>query len=397
MQIHTPPYFINSQDVILPQQGELIPWSLRKFNIAKLHEKGLTGSGIKVAIMDTGIDKSLLDFHIEQYRDFTGTGLEDRAGHGTHVAGTVAATYNKKYTIGVSPGVSLYIYKVMDNGSGSISFLVDALDQAIADGVDVINMSLGLAADVPALKDACRRAYEAGIIIVAAAGNTGKVQNFYPASYDKYCLAVGATTDNNQVTDFSTKGHQIDVSAPGSKILSTFPLKMSEGRGLAVLSGTSMAAPFTTGVFCLILEYVTKILGTPKSLSEKIARRDRVYSLILETCLDIEDSGYDIESGRGIVDAVPAYKYAQAWSKTINEDEEVKSNQLLVAYLHTKESDGKVTTKIHKVGNLDIEKQITIDENFEIFKEPKKVNLSQFTTLKHLISNILWTSSKDKS
>ncbi|RLL89266.1 peptidase S8, partial [Mesotoga sp. HF07.pep.5.2.highcov] len=216
-----------------------------------------TGDGVKVAILDTGIDPSHPDLagRVSQGVDFTETGSSfDDNGHGTHVSGTVAAIYsNNSGVYGVAPSASLYAVKVLDStGSGYLDWIIAGIEWAIANEIDVINMSLGTPSDVQPLEDACNAAYKADILIVAAAGNSGNKPGNrdtveYPGGYASV-IAVAASDSNDLRASFSSTGPDVELIAPGVSILSSIP-----GDGYAYYSGTSMASPHVAGVAALVL------------------------------------------------------------------------------------------------------------------------------------------------
>ncbi|WP_367362673.1 S8 family peptidase [Mesotoga sp.] len=216
-----------------------------------------TGVGVKVAILDTGIDPSHPDLagRVAQGIDFTGIGSSfDDNGHGTHVSGTVAAIYsNNSGVYGVAPSASLYAVKVLDStGSGYLDWIIAGIQWAIVSDIDIINMSLGTPSDVQSLEDACNAAFADGILIVAAAGNSGNKPGNrdtveYPGGYASV-IAAAASDSNDLRVSFSSTGPDVELIAPGVSILSSIP-----GDGYAYYSGTSMASPHVAGVAALVL------------------------------------------------------------------------------------------------------------------------------------------------
>ncbi|MGV8106115.1 MAG: S8 family peptidase [Mesotoga sp.] len=216
-----------------------------------------TGFGVKVAILDTGIDGTHLDLagRVAGGKDCTGIGsYSDDNGHGTHVSGTVAAIYsNNSGVYGVAPSASLYAVKVLDStGSGYLDWIIAGIQWAIDNDIDIINMSLGTTSDAQPLEDACNAAYEAGILIVAAAGNSGNKPGNrdtveYPGGYASV-IAVAASDSNDARATFSSTGPDVELIAPGVSILSTIL-----GDAYAYYSGTSMASPHVAGVAALVL------------------------------------------------------------------------------------------------------------------------------------------------
>ncbi len=191
-----------------------------------------SGQGIRVAVLDTGIDQGHEDIPTLS-GGYNSTGDEsywgtDINGHGTHVAGIISAQNNAIGVLGVSPAVDLYAVKVLDNsGSGSISTIMDGIQWAIENDIDIINMSLGTYEYSNALELLCNAAYDSGILLIAAAGNSGTSSGTeaninYPALFDSV-MAVTASDQMNSRAYFSSTGIQAEVMAPGVNILSTIP------------------------------------------------------------------------------------------------------------------------------------------------------------------------------
>ncbi|MDO8725848.1 MAG: S8 family peptidase, partial [Candidatus Methanoperedens sp.] len=216
----------------------------------------------------------------------------DKYGHGTHVAGIVAAVGNNNIgVIGVAPEASLYAVKVLNNaGSGYTSDVIQGIQWA-ADNAQIASMSFGSSSYNQAEKDAVDAARAKGLILVAAAGNSGDGNPLtdnvgYPARYANV-IAVAATNSNDAVASFSSDGLEVDVSAPGVSILSTY-----KGSSYASASGTSMAAPHVTGTVALML----KAGVLPNDIQSKLQT----------TALDINSLGFDVFSGYGRIDAFTA-------------------------------------------------------------------------------------------
>ena len=173
---------------------------------------------------------------------------QDGIGHGTHVAGIAAATTNNGQGIaGVCPNCRIMPVRVMDNsGAGTYANIAAGITYAAQKGARIINLSLGGTAYSQVLHDAVTNASLVSVI-VAAAGNNNDQILFYPAAYDDAVIAVGATDANDQRATFSNYGSWVDLMAPGVSIWSTW-----YGGGYTALSGTSMAAPFASGVAGLV-------------------------------------------------------------------------------------------------------------------------------------------------
>jgi thermitase len=231
---------------------------------------GTNVGGTKVAILDTGVANVHDDIapQVVGYANFVSADTkedpkanpEDKYGHGTHVAGIVAAKANNKIGVaGVCPDCSILDVKVLnDAGAGSSSVIANGISWAASNGAKVINMSLGQRVSSRTLEAAVNDAWNKGVVIVAAAGNAGTQAKIYPGAYPNV-IAVAATDNNDAKASFSTYGKWVDVAAPGVNVYSTFPnhpfvLGTQNGRsmGYDIASGTSMASPVVAGVAALV-------------------------------------------------------------------------------------------------------------------------------------------------
>jgi len=218
---------------------------------------------ILIAILDSGIDQDHPDFigKIEANEDFTGSGtVDDTYGHGTHVAGIAAANTNNSLGVsGIGYQSRLLNGKVLnDEGYGAYTWIAEGIIWATDNGAKVINLSLGGSRKSITLEDAVNYAWTSGVVVVAAAGNSGNTRKLYPAYYPN-CISVAATDNNDVKASFSTYGSWVDVAAPGENIYSTFPnhtfyLQTVYGRSLEYDfgNGTSMSSPFVAGIAALV-------------------------------------------------------------------------------------------------------------------------------------------------
>lgn len=236
----------------LVEAGERIDWSHQLLSIPRIWRK-TAGLGIKVAILDTGIDTDHPDLKLAIYdkKDFTGDGLNDLSGHGTHCAGVVGARFNGSGCIGIAPEAELAVGKVLGNdGSGSFDQIADGVDWAVEIGADIISMSLGGPGSDRRLFTSIHNALAKGKVVVCAAGNSGSIFSNnvgYPGRYGGV-ITIAAHDRNGMPSGFSSRGGEIDFCAPGQNIYSTY-----KNGSYASLSGTSMATPFVSGICALVM------------------------------------------------------------------------------------------------------------------------------------------------
>ncbi|MCM2303413.1 MAG: S8 family peptidase [Elusimicrobia bacterium] len=253
------------------------------------------GKGVKVAVIDTGIDAGHPELSGKVdggYSAITKTenpaDYQDDNGHGSHVAGTIAAKKDGKGVVGVAPQARLYAVKVLDaDGSGNLSDVIDGIVWAAKNKMDVANMSLGAPVDSEAMKRAVRFARGSGVVIVAAAGNSGGSVGF-PGAYED-TIAVAASDSNDKLAGFSSRGPEVDFIAPGVDVLSA---KM--GGGFASYSGTSMAAPHVAGLAALAVSQGYVGLNGP----------DGVFAQLKKAASTLPTEGMTVEmQGAGMIDA----------------------------------------------------------------------------------------------
>jgi thermitase len=223
--------------------------------------KVTTGSGIKVAVLDSGVatDNPDINPKVVLRANFSSSATnEDNYGHGTHVAGIVAASHNTVGVAGVCPGCTILAGKVLnDSGVGSSSTLANGINWAAGNGAKVINMSIGVRAS-RTLETAVNNAWSKGVVLVAAAGNGGNQTKIYPGAYPNV-IAVAATDNSDAKASFSTYGASwVDVAAPGVNVYSTFPnhkfvlgTQNNRSFGYDVGNGTSMSSPIVAATAAL--------------------------------------------------------------------------------------------------------------------------------------------------
>lgn len=270
-------------------------WGLSKLDFKEINSLN-SGSGVIVAVVDTGVDGGHPDLQgtlLQGYDayDSSSLGLVDPNGHGTHVAGIIAATYNNGLNgAGIAPNVKIMPVRVLDKtGYGDDSEVAKGILWAVANGAHVINLSLGGTDRDPLLEDAVNFAKSNGVAVVAAAGNDGMSTSAvsYPAAHES-TIAVAATTSLDTRAPFSTIGDYVDIAAPGMGILSLW----GKG-GESNQSGTSMSTPFVAGTIALVM-------------SHKKVNPLQAAEIVLKTATDIESPGKDSATGLGLVDPLAA-------------------------------------------------------------------------------------------
>jgi subtilisin len=290
--VHLPPYRVSFPSVPL---SDGVDWALSAYGIPSLW-KDAHGDGVTVAVVDSGIAKHPA-LEVQDFRNFSADeDVFDSLGHGTHVAGTIAARSGPAK--GIAPGCTLLSLKVLGHsGMGSQQAVSEAVLYAAEVKADIICMSLGAARPDDRVHSAVRAAEKAGSIVVCAAGNDGGAVN-YPAAFPE-TIAVGAVDKNGMACDFSSRGKEIVVAAPGQDITSTWL-----ANGYATISGTSMAAPFVVGVLALWL-------SARKKDGKKVTHQE-VVSALQETCRDVGATGRDPIYGWGLLDPHALVNYALA-------------------------------------------------------------------------------------
>lgn len=241
-------------DAVVSSLSETQDWGLLYTGVPEA-QKHTKGEEIIVGILDTGgpdhVD--LNENALSPVNCSTSPDAYDHQGHGTHVAGIIAAVENGVGIIGVAPKAKVVGIKVLgEGGVGTYDQIINGVNKAVELKVDIINMSLGSPLEPPQLlHDAIKRAYDAGIIVVAAAGNDSGAVN-YPARYEEV-IAVAAIDQQGNLARFSSRGDQVSVVAPGVSIYSTYL-----NNQYVVLNGTSQASPLIAGICALLISWVKK-------------------------------------------------------------------------------------------------------------------------------------------
>jgi subtilisin family serine protease len=269
-------------------QGETFPYHLHQLGVVEKWniDTTATGKGIKIGIVDTGVDIDHEDLpQIKGGVSFVSNEptYDDGHGHGTWCAGDVVAIKgNAKGVAGVAYEADLYAIKVLSaSGSGSMLGVVKAIDWAIDNGIDILSMSLGSRIGHSEVEKAVKRATAAGMLIVAAAGNDSDDDISYPAAYPDV-IAVGSLSKDDKRSYFSNTGIGLDVTSYGQSIFGLW-----KDNGYVAISGTSMATPNVAGLLAAYMSKHGKLNPA------------QAMALIEKWAVDLGDKGYDLTFGHG--------------------------------------------------------------------------------------------------
>lgn len=275
----------------------LTQWGPRRIDAESAWNTAL-GTGVKIAIIDTGVDLDHPDLaaKLDTANDYDfvngDTVAQDDNGHGSHCAGIAAAvTNNGTGVAGMAPDATILPVKTLDSaGNGSSAVLAAGIRYAVDRGADVVSMSLGGGSPSQAMQEAVAYAHAHGVVVVAATGNTNSAV-FYPAAYPEV-IAVGATDVLDARASYSNKGPEIDVVAPGGTSANGIISAVIDGYG--VKHGTSMATPHVAGVAALMLSEDST--ATPAEITQALTRTSR----------DLGVPGHDVLTGYGLINAAYA-------------------------------------------------------------------------------------------
>jgi len=274
--------------------ADSLPKGIKLTGGEKLRSRGLTGEGVRVAVIDSGVDETHPGFNnrvLKQMWFRAGTDLAED-DHGTHVAGTINM---------MAPDAEIYDYRVFgaEGGFTVDEAIVASIYEAVLDKCDVINMSLGGRWPSSNIRTAILYAHKNGVVVVCAAGNEGDGnpltnERSFPALWDEVIsIAAVAKEDDLPIIYFSNTNPQVDFAGIGVDVLSYKP-----GGGYHIMSGTSMACPHVAGLIAAILS------GKP-DIGKKKRRKNQLSDLLKdEYLIDIGDKGKDVESGHGFLTAL---------------------------------------------------------------------------------------------
>ncbi len=258
--------------------GPRTPWGILNVKAMEAWELSNQGEGARVVVLDTGIDINhpALKNQIEETKDFVenGNSVEDKVGHGTHVAGTVAAALGADGFTGVAPKAKVLAGRVCSEAGCSSFAVVSGINWAIEKKADIINLSLGSDFGSFAEKSAVEKAEKAGVTVIAASGNDGKPSVGFPAGYPSV-LAVGAIDVKNAKADFSQWGKELDIVAPGVEVISAVPMGTGCEPVVSVVQAQNQnlnASCFTGSAYLsapVTKELVFVGLGKPEDFTDK--------------------------------------------------------------------------------------------------------------------------------
>ncbi|WP_458796764.1 S8 family peptidase [Terribacillus saccharophilus] len=357
-------------------------WNLKPIQASLAWNEGLTGKGVKIAVIDSGIYphedlKIAGGYSAVSYT----SSYKDDEGHGTHVAGIIGAKHNRYGTDGVAPDAQLYAVKALDNvGQGNLSDLLEGIDWAISNNMNIINMSMGTAYKSMALQDAVDKAYRNGILLVAASGNEGAGRPLdYPAAFDKV-IAVSASDSQNNIASFSSVGSKVELSAPGADITSTYL-----GTYYAMMSGTSQATPHVTAMLALLKQQY------PNETNDQLRTRLQRYSKDLgqkgrDSLFGYGLVQYQSEKDKGYQPALEAVELAEKTSNQGNYD----TAQKLVAALSNNKDKQNLQKRLDKV-----KQALTLQETKDkVTKAEKSKNKADIDAAQSAINKV--TDSTEK-
>lgn len=278
-------------------------WGMQAVGMETAWDQGLTGKGVTVGIIDTGVHATHPDLigsnMVSGYNYLDNNrSTDDSEGHGTFVAGIIGAKKNNHIDIaGMAPEATIVTMKCFDGNKSIVGDAVKAIRACVDDyHCNVINMSFGATEDVDILHQAVQYAAGKGVIIVASAGNEGTRTLYYPAAYNE-TIGVGAVDANKRVASFSQQNNSVFVVAPGSSVVSLG----ADNNSVKTGSGTSFAAPFVSGLAVLLKQmYPNMTLADFKNI-------------LIASSQDLGVGGYDIAYGNGLINVPEAITQAKIY------------------------------------------------------------------------------------
>jgi len=294
-----PKFKVGPQVYMYNQVKDKKPWSLVERSVPE-HWAKTQGEGVRVAVLDTGLWKHRDLPEPAFAKNFTDSpDVYDVQGHGSHVAGTVGARQDGAGVVGWAPKCEIGCCKVLDDeGTGDSYWIADGIRYAVEEGAHIINMSLGGGPD-DIIADACRDAIQEGVFVICAAGNEGDMGGIntigWPARL-RETIAVASYRRDGKISDYSSRGPEVDVAFPGEDILSTWL-----DNQFRKISGTSMATPACSGLTALMLARHWEV-EKKGELKTPIRNNTQLREHFKRFALDRGEEGHDRDFGWGIPD-----------------------------------------------------------------------------------------------
>lgn len=251
------------------QQGEVKQIGYEYYGIDSLHEEGTTGRGVKIAILDTGIDIDNQDLVYEDTINFISddaSDIMDENGHGTKIAGIIAARKDGEGMIGIAPDAELYICKISDSyGTTNNRLLTEGIEWAIEKDVDIINISIEFDKEYNDITQAMQEAADKGIIILASAGNQNTEEKDnevkFPAKLED-AISVSMLGKDGEIFEYAIQSDEVDVYAPGDDVVAT-----TFDNKLIVSTDNSSAVAYASGVTALLMQQNEKQLDQQMAIN----------------------------------------------------------------------------------------------------------------------------------
>lgn len=314
------PNYIASEAIVPNDTYYAYQWNMTNVYMPQAWNVETGMNTIYVAVLDSGVDYNHPDLNsvvdVSYDYDFVNNDQNafDERGHGTHVAGIIAAeTNNSQGVAGMNWGgtysTKILPIRVLDrNGNGYYDNIAKGIIYAVEHSAKIINMSLGGKDPSITLYNAVRYAYLNDALLVASAGNNGTYGLLYPAAYNDYVISVGAVDKNNVRASYSNYSSNLELVAPGGDasypILSTYYSTSTNTHAYAYMYGTSMAAPHISGLIALMM-------------SKGITGNSTIRTILHSTATDLGTSGKDNYYGYGLINAYVALTYSSSWEPLI--------------------------------------------------------------------------------
>lgn len=348
------------EEVLDPKQAQY-KWDMDLINAYYPREKGYFGENVKIAVIDSGCN-----YHVELKNNLAegynmidkNTDVTDNIGHGTGVAGVIAAEINTVGISGVAPKCTIIPIKAFDTDyKTKTSLVAEAIKKAADDfKCDIINLSLGSSGYTETLKSAVDYVISKGVIVIASSGNDGTEAYSYPASFENV-ISVGAVDENKMVCDYSQHNDMVTLVAPGGteeKYIITLSATNSEK--YAGNLGTSFSAPIVSGIAALL-----------KSADNSLTQED-FFEIAEKVSVDLGDSGFDIYYGHGLADAEAYLNYWIAESGDTNADGKITGEDAFCIINELAKKKNAPLMIKPAVADVDSDGVVTLKDAFIIIK-----------------------------